>query len=150
MAYQEAERVRAAMRPPAKSISDSDNVQSAIEGAEALHRWAKEAAEHAVARVTEMQADFARLGMGQARHKGDVGLNQYIAIVVQECWCGVWEGRVADGPKLWRFVIEAAAAIDERLSEDASRERIRRIFSLRRANRRAPTHDLPNLEAIEK
>jgi len=116
---------------------------TAIEGVEALRRWAKAAAEENLRRATKMRA--GKIGLGHARHKGDVPLNQYIETVVQECWCGVWGRQISDGPKLWRFVVIAAADVGVGLSDAASRERIRRIFGLRRANQRGLNSDLPRL-----
>jgi cellobiose-specific phosphotransferase system component IIA len=119
-------------------------LEKAIKGIEGIHRWAEAAAEQNLRRVARMQQEKDQLG--QARHKGNIGLNQYIEAMVEMCWSGVWGRRISDGPKLWKFVKEAAASVDVGLSEEASRERIRRIFGLRRANRSGLNLYLPNLQ----
>jgi hypothetical protein len=150
-AAEEVEPLRRALRELkfmgldlSREISPLRRLRTAIEGVDALHRWAKAAAEENLRRIARMHPQKA--GSEHARHKGDAPLNRYIETVVKECWCGVWERQISDGPKLWRFVVEAAAGIGVPLSEDASRERIRRIFSLRRANRSGLDSGLPSLQ----
>jgi hypothetical protein len=129
---------------PRALYTSSGRIEMAIEGVHNLHLWAKAATEQNLHRITRMHSE--KIGTGHARHRGDVALNQYIEAVVEECWCAVWGKQISDGPKLWKFVMEAAAGIDVRLSQDASRERIRRVFDLRRANRSGLDGDLPNLQ----
>lgn len=131
---------------PREMFSTSGRIQTAIEGVEALRRWAKVAAEDNLRRLARMRTE--ETGLGHGRHRRDVGLNGYIETMVEECWCGVWGRQISDGPRLWRFVVEAASAVGKGLSEDASRERVRRVFGLRRANRSGPDGDLPNLQTM--
>jgi hypothetical protein len=153
--YQETRPLRDALRQagvvlPRRSLdifSSSGRFGTAVEGVEDLHRWAKAAVEENVRRIARMRSK--KIGSGAARHKGNVALNKYIEAVVEECWRGVWGRQISDGPKLWRFVTVASAAVGEGLSEDASRERIRRIFGRRRADRRGLESDLPNLQAVD-
>jgi hypothetical protein len=129
---------------PRALYTSSGRIEMAIEGVHNLHLWAKAATEENLQRITRMHSE--KIGTGHARHRGDVALNQYIEAVVEECWRTVWGKQISDGPKLWKFVMEAAAGIDVRLSQDASRERIRRVFDLRRrANRSGLGGDLPTL-----
>src|SRR5262249_33100418 len=115
------------LREPSRALfSGRGRLETAIEGVEALHRWAKVATERNEQRTGKLRPNNG--GVGNVRHKGNVGLNQYIAVVVEDGWCGVWGHPLSDGRPLWTFVMTAAAGIGEPMSEDASRERIRRIF----------------------
>jgi len=143
-ALQQAELMTLRHSLPREMFSPSGRLQTAIEGVEALRRWAKAAAEENLRRIARMRT--GEIGLRHGRHRGDVRLNGYIKTMVEECWCGVWGRQISDGPRLWRFVVEAASAVGMGLSEDASRERIRRIFNLRRANRSGLDGDLPNLQ----
>jgi hypothetical protein len=124
-----------------RSFSNTARIEGAVEGVKSLHRWAKAAAEQNKRRIARIHTK--REEFGNARHKGDVGLNRYIECVVIGCWCEVWGRQILDGPKLWKFVMVAADAVGVPLSKEASRERIRRIFGLRRANRKGLNLDLP-------
>jgi len=111
-------------------LNGTGRLRVALAGVTALRRWAKIAAE---AHMQRAQARMPTERSG-ARHQGNVRLNRYIQAIVTLCWRDVWGHQVVDGPKLYSFVIVAAKYVNVPLSRDGSRERIRRIFGMRRAN----------------
>lgn len=120
-------------------LSASGRLRIARAGVEALGRWAKIAAECHLQSAQKRTPDESSV----VRHRGNVPLNRYIKAIVTLCWQDVWGHKVVDGPKLYSFVILAAQYVNVPLSRDGSRERIRRIFGMRRVKQAGVEGDLP-------
>jgi hypothetical protein len=131
----EAKRLEAAAQNRAEYPADEfwapTRLRRAVEGVAAIHRWAKAMKAHKLASKRLEGDRLKAAGKAYARYAGDKPLNDYLGSVVASCWLAICGREIADGPQLWRFGRVAAAAVGVKLSNDASRERIRRVFKLR-------------------
>jgi hypothetical protein len=118
--------------------------EAAVDGVEAIHRWAKATAEQREKVLQAYQSRRKAQYSSRHRHRGDVGLNIFIETIVAKGWVKVWGQKIADGRRLREFVRVATAGVGVSLSSDAIRERIRRAFNLRRVNQRGNLGDPPS------
>jgi hypothetical protein len=141
----------------AKPLAGATLLRKAIEGVDALQRWAQVAKKRQLQQKWQLQArlrnellrkqetakkrgirkghdqePFPLRRMGQHRNEGNKPFNDYLHQVILACWVGVYGRRAADGPSLREFVQAAADAVGVKLKDDAARERLRRVLGRRR------------------
>lgn len=96
-------------------------MREAVQGVEAIRRWA----------ATAKSSEKCQLGEGAvptSKFEGDKALNEYLRTVVLHCWQSACGQELAVGPRLLRFLRVATGSIKRRLPDDAALEkRIRRI-----------------------
>ena len=98
-------------------------LRCAVRGVGRLARWAGAARERAKRR--------ASIGPVKPRNQGDRALDAFIVHVVDNGWCLIYGRQPTDSAPLRRFVRAAARGIGRPLSDDAARERLRRLMERR-------------------
>ena len=88
-------------------------------GRRQTRRWADERAR---------QEQMAKRRPMPKRNQGDKALDNFVGTVAATCWLTIYGREITDGPKLIAFVQAAVRGVGEKRSEDAVRDRVRRVL----------------------